>query len=76
MRNRKNYQNDVENGAYGVKEVCALNAIVEFYVTDNISDDIMHSFLPGVVKDFLEKTLTVLILVKKMFDLETLNYRI
>ncbi len=76
LRNRSNYEYDVINDTAGVKEECILNSVNEFHVTENLSDDIMHTLLQGVAKDVIEKTLTILILVKKVFDLDTLNYRV
>jgi len=60
----------------GVKRPCELNNIPGYHVTENFSNDIMHTLLEGVVPLEIGCVLHYLVTVKQLFSLNTLNERV
>lgn len=52
-----------------------MNNIIDFYVTNNPSVDIMHDISEGIGRFEIALILREYIKVKKIFTLESLNYR-
>ncbi|KAJ8018321.1 hypothetical protein HOLleu_43753 [Holothuria leucospilota] len=78
LRTAANYAADLElnnPSETGVRESTILNDLAEFHAVDNISLDVMHDFLEGVIP--LEMYLVVNELIQEeKFTLEELNSRI
>lgn len=78
LRNKINYELDIalnDPTTTGVKNNSIFNSLSYFHVTDNISCDIMHDLFSGVCKYNFSKILHYFIYEKKIFTLETFNYR-
>lgn len=82
MRTREEYDRDVSkltslsgtvNHVRGVKRSCELNKLNGFHVTENYSNDVMHSVLEGLVPIELGCILFALISEKRLFSLDQLN---
>lgn len=76
LRNIENYEMDCQNFSHGIKEVCVWNRLQFFHVTKNVSCDLMHELLEGILRYDMGQILYSLIIVKKNFSLEHLNERI
>ncbi|XP_066596628.1 uncharacterized protein [Prorops nasuta] len=79
LRNKKNYEvalkkNDISQT--GIKERSIFNDVHDFHVTENYCVDIMHDLFEGVCCYDIGLILHEFILVKKLFSLETANFRI
>lgn len=75
LRNEMNYEIGCQNFSHGIKEMCIWNSLSNFHVTKNISCDLMHDLLEGVLRYDMGKILNTLI-HKKYFTLDHLNDRI
>lgn len=75
LRNITNYNNDCLTFSYGIKEVCIWHELPNFHVTNNLSCDLMHDVLEGVLRYDMAQIISCLI-TKKYFSLEQLNERI
>ena len=78
LRNYENYATDVllkDLSKTGITEQCIFNSLNNFHVCDNIVFDIMHDLFEGVAKYDICKILSYLIIEKKYFTLDMLNYR-
>jgi len=60
----------------GIKTSCLLNSLQYFHITENVSVDVMHDMLEGIVPYELKLILSEFIFVKKYFTLELLNARL
>ncbi|KAB0793118.1 hypothetical protein PPYR_12738 [Photinus pyralis] len=79
LRNKTNYNEHIllnDASQTGIKEACVFNEIPSFHVCDNLSVDIMHDILEGVCHYDMLNMLNYYINVKKLFSLDTLNWRI
>lgn len=78
LRTENNYIIDLEKDEEketGIVEPCIFHKIPDFYVTKNLSVDVMHDVLEGICQYDLGLILHALI-AKKFFTLEELNYRV
>lgn len=78
LRTMTNYRTDLNVDSLsstGLKFESILNELPYFHVTHNVSFDIMHDLLGGVVPDFLRHMLNRLI-EEKLTDLNQINHRI
>lgn len=75
LRNRENYDFHSSNTSHGVKELCIWNSLPNFHVTNNISCDMMHDVLEGILRYDMAFIINSLI-KKKYFSLDHLNERI
>jgi len=75
LRNIDNYNSDSLSLSYGVKEICIWHELSNFHVTNNLSCDLMHDMLEGVLRYDMAQIISHLI-KKKYFSLEQLNERI
>lgn len=78
IRTKESYNNDLEKNCFsstGIKFDSVLNELPYFHVVNNVSFDIMHDLLGGVVPDFLRNMLTSFI-TDKFISLNQLNHRI
>lgn len=76
LRNRKNYEDAVlknDPKETGIVNRCAFNAVEGFHIMDNVSFDIMHDFLHGVLNYVLRSVIFDFVFIKKLFTLQTLN---
>lgn len=80
LRTKQSYERDVEKNNVrdtGIHSKCIFQDQDIFYdVTDNWVGDVLHDFLEGVCRYEICYLLLDLILKKKLFTLEYLNYRI
>lgn len=79
MRDKENYNFDViENNVKktGIKVKCIWNDVFDFHVTENFCVDIMHDLFEGVCNYDMGHILHELILIKKLFTLEALNFKL
>lgn len=74
-RNELNYDLDSTHKSHGVKEFCIWNLLPNFHVNKNISCDLMHDLLEGVLRYDMAFIINHLI-KKKYFSLDLLNNRI
>lgn len=79
LRNRENYENDLLTNDVkktGIESKCCLHdSDLLFDVTENCVLDAMHDLLEGVCKYDVAYILLDMIVKKKYFSVETLNYR-
>lgn len=75
LRNTDNYNNDCLSFSNGIKEVCIWHELPNFHITKNLSCDLMHDVLEGVLRYDMAQIIDHLI-KKKYFSLEQLNERI
>lgn len=75
LRNIENYNNDCLSSSFGIKEVCIWHELPNFHVTNNLSCDLMHDVLEGVLRYDMAHIIFSLI-TKKYFSLRQLNERI
>lgn len=75
LRTPENYEVDSLNLTHGVKEKCVWHRLPNFHVTKNISLDLMHDMLEGILRYDLAFIIDDLI-TKKYFSLNVLNNRI
>jgi hypothetical protein len=59
----------------GIKSSCLLNTLGYFHIAENVTVDVMHDLLEGVVPFELKLILSSFIYDKKYFTLEDLNAR-
>lgn len=79
LRTKESYSLDIEQNdasVTGLKESCVWHAIDNFHFTQNIAVDIMHDVFEGVCNYTLCPILYRYIVDYKLFNLETLNFRI
>lgn len=79
MRNINNYESDIEVNNVsltGIKERCVWNNIPSFHVTKNFAVDIAHDIFEGVAGFDLSEILYRLVIVDKIFSIDTLNHRL
>lgn len=74
-RTAENYDLDCENCSHGIKEPCIWNELGSFHVTRNLSCDLMHDLLLGVLRYDLAFIINHLIKAKYL-TLNLLNERI
>lgn len=74
-RNELNYNLDSTHKSHGVKEPCIWNLLPNFHVTRNVSCDLMHDLLEGVLRYDMAFIINNLI-KRKYFSLNLLNDRI
>lgn len=75
LRSIDNYKLDSLTLSHGVKEVCIWHDLSNFHVTTNISVDLMHDLLEGILRYDMALLINNLI-EKKYFTLGRLNERI
>lgn len=75
IRTVNNYNRDSVSLSYGIKEICIWHELPNFHVTNNLSCDIMHDLLEGVLRYDMAHIIGCLI-KKKFFSVEQLNERI
>lgn len=75
LRNIENYNDDCSSLSFGIKEACIWHELSNFHVTNNLSCDLMHDFLEGVLRYNMAEIINYLIKMK-YFSLEQLNERI
>lgn len=75
LRNLDNYNNDCLSLSYGIKEVCIWHELSNFHITSNLSCDLMHDVLEGILRYDMAQIINYLI-KNKYFSLEQLNERI
>jgi hypothetical protein len=79
LRNTLNYESDVSKNdqtSTGIKEDSIWNKVIDFHVTENYCVDGMHDQLHGTANFGMSRVLYNLIYVEKLFDLQTLNFKI
>ena len=78
IRNKTNYLDDLrinDVSQTGINELCVLNQVPNFHVTDHIVCDFMHDIPEGVARYAMAVIINHLI-IKKYFTLDILNKRI
>lgn len=75
LRNIDNYNSDSLSLSHGVKEICIWHELPNFHVTKNLSCDLMHDMLEGILRYDMAQIISQLI-KRKYFSLEQLNERI
>jgi len=84
LRNKEQYSRQVKcllEGTIstrdcGIKSSCLLNSLQYFHVVQNVSVDVMHDLLEGIVPFELKLILASFIFDKKYFSLQVLNARL
>lgn len=76
LRDLQNYQNDVRENDHGVKEECTFHKVEGYHLTENVSIDLMHDYLEGVLKYAINSLIETFIFDKKYFTLQQLNSKI
>jgi len=66
LRYIDNYNNDCSTFSYGLKEVGILHELPNFHLTNNLSCDLMHDVLEGVLRYDMAQIINHLI-KKKIF---------
>jgi len=78
VRNAENYDTDLAIGdcsRTGIKAYCALNKVKFYHVTENFTVDILHDLAEGFCDTVMLCVLDYFVNVLKLFDFETLNFR-
>ncbi|KAB0790200.1 hypothetical protein PPYR_15466, partial [Photinus pyralis] len=75
LRTINNYDEDSRNLSFGIKQICIFNDLRFFHVVENISVDLMHDLLEGVLRYDMAHILNNLI-SKKFVSLPLVNSRI
>ena len=77
LRNVENYEEDVKNIGTsensGILERCVFNILPDFHIVINKVVDIMHDIFEGVARYTLQKIITALIEIYKLFTVEELK---
>jgi len=60
----------------GIKSSCLLNSLQYFHIVQNVSVDLMHNLLEGIIPFELKLILASFIFDKKYFSLQMLNARL
>ncbi|KAJ8672258.1 hypothetical protein QAD02_003517 [Eretmocerus hayati] len=76
LRDKSNYQFDVENGTFDVNEECVFNRIKEWHITENRSFDYTHDMDEGCIKYVIGEVLGTLIISEEVIELDMVNHRI
>lgn len=79
LRTKINYNEDLllnDSSKSGIIESCVFNEIPSFHVTENYLLDIMHDVFEGVCLYVMGNIVHRLIIVDKIIDLDTLNFKI
>lgn len=76
LRTKESYDNDASTLSYGIKEVCIFHQLQYFHCTKNVSLDLMHDVLEGILRYDMAHILNYLINIKKYFSLDNVNKRI
>lgn len=76
LRTKFNYATDCTTKMHGIQEECFFNTISSFHVIENICFDVMHDIFEGICRYEIAKILNNVINIKKLFSLDTLNYRL
>lgn len=76
LRNKENYERDLNLLDVGIREDCFLHELNNFHVTENISCDVMHDILEGICRYEIAQILYQFIYINKYFSLAELNNRI
>lgn len=76
LRNVDNYQADLNNKNFGIRDECIWHDLPDFHLTKNVAVDVMHDLWEGVCRHDIGHMLHHFIYVEKLFTLDTLNSRI
>lgn len=76
LRTQENYEDDSSSLSFGIKEICVFHDLPNFHVTKNISCDLMHDMLEGVLRYDMGHILNYFIHIKKYLTLSQLNKRL
>lgn len=76
LRSSDNYNQDLQNEQFGIKEKCVWHELSNFHLSKNIAVDIMHDVWEGISRYEFGNILYHFIYEKKFFTLQTLNTRI
>lgn len=81
MRNREDYESDtarldLETHVRGIKYLCPLNEVDNFHITENYSNDAMHTILQGVIPYVLGCLLHKISTSNKDFTVDIFNRKL
>lgn len=76
VRTIDNYNADLQNTQFGIKEKCIFNELENYHCIVNITCDIMHDIYEGICRYDIGHILSYYIFEKKLFTIALLNQKI